>query len=76
MMKYGMRPGTLKGELFRLLSEQGNNGLKVSEMARASQVILYEWSLQFIKVKSHLVYCTYIDCFFVKKGYGIEHLQQ
>ncbi|XP_048139087.1 homeobox-DDT domain protein RLT3 isoform X2 [Rhodamnia argentea] len=39
MMKYGMRPGTLKGELFRLLSEQGNNGLKVSEMARASQVM-------------------------------------
>ncbi|KAJ4973305.1 hypothetical protein NE237_006479 [Protea cynaroides] len=37
MEKYGLRPGTLKGELFSILSEQGNNGLKVSELVKASQ---------------------------------------
>lgn len=38
MAKYGLRPRTLKGELFTLLSKQGTGGLKVSELARASQV--------------------------------------
>ncbi|OWM73841.1 hypothetical protein CDL15_Pgr018901 [Punica granatum] len=38
MRKYGLHPGTLKGELFRLLLQQGNNGLKVSEMARSPQI--------------------------------------
>lgn len=38
MLKYGLRPGTLKGELFRILLEQGNNGLKVCQLARSSQV--------------------------------------
>ncbi|KAK4775271.1 hypothetical protein SAY86_010206 [Trapa natans] len=38
MKKYGLYPGTLKGELFRLLSNQGNIGLKVSEMARTAQI--------------------------------------
>uniref|UniRef100_A0A2P2MBS6 Uncharacterized protein LOC105643603 isoform X1 n=1 Tax=Rhizophora mucronata TaxID=61149 RepID=A0A2P2MBS6_RHIMU len=38
MVKYGLRQRTLKGELFRLLSEQGNNGLKVSNLANSSQI--------------------------------------
>lgn len=38
MVKYGLRPGTLKGELFRILLEQGNDGLKVFQLARSSQV--------------------------------------
>ncbi|GAV68407.1 LOW QUALITY PROTEIN: Homeobox domain-containing protein/DDT domain-containing protein [Cephalotus follicularis] len=39
MVKYGLRPGTLKGELFRLLSVQGNNGSKVSELAKSFQIV-------------------------------------
>lgn len=38
MLKYGLRPGTLKGELFRILLEQGNNGSKVCQLARSSQI--------------------------------------
>ncbi|XP_024005575.1 homeobox-DDT domain protein RLT3 isoform X1 [Eutrema salsugineum] len=38
MKKYGLRLGTLKGELFRMLNEQGNNGLKISELANAAEV--------------------------------------
>ncbi|CAL9224946.1 unnamed protein product [Arabidopsis halleri] len=38
MKKYGLRLGTLKGELFRMLNEQGNNGLKISELANAPEV--------------------------------------
>ncbi|XP_071723804.1 homeobox-DDT domain protein RLT3 [Rutidosis leptorrhynchoides] len=37
-LKYGLRLGTLKGELFRLLSEQGNNGLKVADLAKSFQI--------------------------------------
>ncbi|XWS31134.1 hypothetical protein CRYUN_Cryun23aG0051500 [Craigia yunnanensis] len=33
MARYGLRPGSLKGELFKILSERGNNGLKVSDLA-------------------------------------------
>lgn len=38
MVKYGLRPGTLKGELFKILLEQGNNGLKVSDLAKSLPV--------------------------------------
>lgn len=38
-MKYSLHRGSLKGELFRILLEQGNNGLKVSELAKSLQVI-------------------------------------
>ncbi|XP_048232620.1 homeobox-DDT domain protein RLT3 isoform X2 [Ricinus communis] len=38
MMKYGLRVGTLKGELFTLLSERGNNGLKIPELAKSLQI--------------------------------------
>ncbi|XP_043804783.1 homeobox-DDT domain protein RLT3 isoform X2 [Manihot esculenta] len=38
MVKYGLRPGTLKGELFKLLSERGNNGLKVPDLAKSLQI--------------------------------------
>ncbi|KAM7530190.1 hypothetical protein LguiB_033600 [Lonicera macranthoides] len=36
--KYGLSPHTLKGELFSILSSHGNSGLKVSEMAKSSQI--------------------------------------
>lgn len=39
MAKYGLLPGTLKGELFRILSEKGNNGMKVSEVAKSLQLV-------------------------------------
>ncbi|KAG1359055.1 Homeobox-DDT domain protein RLT3 [Cocos nucifera] len=39
MAKYGLRPRTLKGELFTLLYKQGTGGLKVSELARASEIV-------------------------------------
>lgn len=38
MVKYGLQRGTLKGELFIILSEQGNNGIKVSDLTRESKV--------------------------------------
>ncbi|KAM1165207.1 hypothetical protein PS2_024417 [Malus domestica] len=38
MVKYGLRPGTLKGELFRVLLEQGIHGLKASELAKSLQI--------------------------------------
>ncbi|KAL4363236.1 hypothetical protein GQ457_04G025600 [Hibiscus cannabinus] len=33
MVRFGLHPGSLKGELFKILSERGNNGLKVSDLA-------------------------------------------
>ncbi|PPD94672.1 hypothetical protein GOBAR_DD08323 [Gossypium barbadense] len=33
MVRFGLRPGSLKSELFKILSERGNNGLKVSDLA-------------------------------------------
>ncbi|PQQ01273.1 homeobox-DDT domain protein RLT3 isoform X3 [Prunus yedoensis var. nudiflora] len=42
-MKYGLRPGTLKGELFRVLLEQGIHGLKVSVLAKSLRIS--EWKL-------------------------------
>lgn len=38
MVKYGLRPRTLKAELFSLLAKKGSSGIKVSELARSSQV--------------------------------------
>ncbi|KAF5726515.1 hypothetical protein HS088_TW22G00193 [Tripterygium wilfordii] len=39
MKKYDLRPGTLKGELFKHLLEQGNNGLRVSELAKSLPIV-------------------------------------
>ncbi|XP_011077227.1 homeobox-DDT domain protein RLT3 isoform X2 [Sesamum indicum] len=39
MDKYGLSPGTLKGELFSLLLTQGNSGMKVSELAKSSSIV-------------------------------------
>uniref|UniRef100_A0A453E7J7 DDT domain-containing protein n=1 Tax=Aegilops tauschii subsp. strangulata TaxID=200361 RepID=A0A453E7J7_AEGTS len=39
MVKYGLRPRTLKGELFTLLSKKGSGGLKVAELAKSPQII-------------------------------------
>lgn len=39
MVKYGLQPNTLKGELFKILSEGGANGLKVSELAISLQIV-------------------------------------
>ncbi|KAI3458724.1 hypothetical protein Pfo_015387 [Paulownia fortunei] len=38
MDKYGLSPGTLKGELFSILLTQGNSGMKVSELAKSSSI--------------------------------------
>lgn len=50
MLKYGLRPGTLKGELFKILLEQGNNGLKVSQIAKMSQVTLFIYLFIFLTI--------------------------
>ncbi|GFP91003.1 hypothetical protein PHJA_001244300 [Phtheirospermum japonicum] len=39
MNKYGLSPGTLKGELFSILLTQGNSGLKISELAKFSSIV-------------------------------------
>ncbi|TVU48632.1 hypothetical protein EJB05_08273 [Eragrostis curvula] len=39
MVKYGLRPCTLKGELFALLSKKGSCGLKVSELAKSPEIV-------------------------------------
>lgn len=39
MAKYGLRPRTLKGELFALLSKAGSCGLKVSVLAKSSEIV-------------------------------------
>ena len=38
MVKYGLSPGTLKGVLFIILSEQGNNGMKVYDLVKSLRV--------------------------------------
>ncbi|GMH07840.1 hypothetical protein Nepgr_009680 [Nepenthes gracilis] len=38
IVKYGLRPGTLKGELFSILLEQGDKGIKVADLAKSSQI--------------------------------------
>ncbi|KAE9607616.1 putative transcription factor & chromatin remodeling DDT family [Lupinus albus] len=38
LVNYGLRPATLKGELFKILLERGNNGCKVSELAKSMQI--------------------------------------
>lgn len=38
MDKYGLCPGTLKGELFTILLTQRNTGLEVSELAKSASV--------------------------------------
>lgn len=50
MLKYGLRLGTLKGELFKILLEQGNNGLKVSQIAKMSQVTLFIFLFIFLTI--------------------------
>lgn len=50
MLKYGLRLGTLKGELFKILLEQGNNGLKVSQIAKMSQVTLFTYLFIFLTI--------------------------
>uniref|UniRef100_A0A1D1XEP5 DDT domain-containing protein DDB_G0282237 n=1 Tax=Anthurium amnicola TaxID=1678845 RepID=A0A1D1XEP5_9ARAE len=39
MAKYGLRPRTLKGELYKILFERASSGSKVAELAKASQII-------------------------------------
>ncbi|KAG2542131.1 hypothetical protein PVAP13_9NG570128 [Panicum virgatum] len=39
MVKYGLHPRTLKGELFALLSKAGSGGLKVSVLAKSSEIV-------------------------------------
>lgn len=44
MEKYGLRPLTLKGELFCILYERGISGMTVSELARISQIVSLDHS--------------------------------
>ncbi|KAK4480454.1 hypothetical protein RD792_013527 [Penstemon davidsonii] len=37
--RYGLSPGTLKWELFNILSTQGNNGMQVSDLAKSSSIV-------------------------------------
>ncbi|XP_057471021.1 homeobox-DDT domain protein RLT3-like isoform X2 [Actinidia eriantha] len=39
MVKYGPSPDTLKGILFIILSEQGNNGMKVYDLAKSLRIV-------------------------------------
>ncbi|XP_073128054.1 homeobox-DDT domain protein RLT3 isoform X2 [Henckelia pumila] len=39
MEKYSLSPGTLKGELFNILLNQGNGGMMVSELAQSSSIV-------------------------------------
>ncbi|XP_047334234.1 homeobox-DDT domain protein RLT3 [Impatiens glandulifera] len=39
MFQHGLSPGTLKGELFDILSKQGNNGTKVYDLARNPRIV-------------------------------------
>ncbi|XP_028770247.1 homeobox-DDT domain protein RLT3 isoform X2 [Neltuma alba] len=39
LVKFGLCAGTLKGELFKILLAQGNNGSKVSELAKSMQIV-------------------------------------
>nr|GEX19275.1 DDT domain-containing protein [Tanacetum cinerariifolium] len=39
MARYGLRPGSLKGELFTILLLQGNGGMKISELATSSSIV-------------------------------------
>ncbi|KAL2342623.1 hypothetical protein Fmac_003908 [Flemingia macrophylla] len=39
LVNYGLCPGTLKCELFNILSERGNVGCKVSELAKSMQIV-------------------------------------
>ncbi|CAN1781365.1 Homeobox-DDT domain protein RLT3 [Linum perenne] len=38
MLKYGLIPGTLKAELFKLVFQKGNHGVKISELAKSTEV--------------------------------------
>ncbi|XP_027919351.1 homeobox-DDT domain protein RLT3 isoform X2 [Vigna unguiculata] len=39
LVNYGLCPGTLKSELFNILSERGNTGCKVAELAKSMQIV-------------------------------------
>ncbi|XP_052735272.1 homeobox-DDT domain protein RLT3 isoform X2 [Vigna angularis] len=39
LVNYGLCPGTLKSELFNILSERGNTGCKVVELAKSMQIV-------------------------------------
>ncbi|KAG9457294.1 hypothetical protein H6P81_001802 [Aristolochia fimbriata] len=39
MARFGLRHGTLKGELFNILSEQGSKGSKISDLAKSPQIV-------------------------------------
>lgn len=64
MKKYGLRLGTLKGELFRMLNEQGGkNGLKISELANAAvEVVFSEIIISFLLVNPKIIISNRIGC--------------
>ncbi|KAL5198622.1 hypothetical protein ABZP36_002134 [Zizania latifolia] len=56
MVKYGLRPCTLKGELFVLLSKKGSGGLKVSELATSPEIV--DLNLSSTSEVEQLIYST------------------
>ncbi|KAL5196616.1 hypothetical protein ABZP36_000128 [Zizania latifolia] len=56
MVKYGLRPRTLKGELFALLSKKGSGGLKVPELATSPEIV--DLNLSSTSEVEQLVYST------------------
>lgn len=57
LVNYGLCPGTLKCELFKILSERGNNGCKVSELAKSMQIAELNLSSTTEELES-LIYST------------------
>lgn len=57
MVKYGIRPRTLKGELFNILSEHGSSGVVVTELAKASQIAALDLADTIEEVQK-LIYST------------------
>ncbi|PKA61598.1 hypothetical protein AXF42_Ash018211 [Apostasia shenzhenica] len=55
--KFGLRPRTLKGELFRILLKQGSHGAKVNELTKAPQIVALNMS-RMIEEQEQVIYTT------------------
>ncbi|KAK3020286.1 hypothetical protein RJ639_045835 [Escallonia herrerae] len=59
MTKYGLSPGTLQGELFTILSLQGNNGMRVSDLSKCPPIV--ELNLGETADKVELLICSMLS---------------
>ncbi|CAA6670530.1 unnamed protein product [Spirodela intermedia] len=77
MVKYGLRPCTLKGELYSILSEQGSTGSKVNDLAKASQIVGLDLCATPAELEA-LICCTLSsDCtLFEKIGHSAYRLRR